>query len=66
MPFKRILNGTYTVTDADICSEAVWPDGDQALLGAGLLFWGRDNNNYFQFGVLNNGTFWIARRSRSI
>jgi len=57
------LNITYTVTDAaDICSEAVWPDGEPGVLGAGLLFWGEDNKNYFQFGVLNNGKFWIARR----
>ncbi len=57
------LNITYTVKDsADICSEAVWPEGDPAILGAGLLFWGEDNKNYFQFGVLNNGKFWIARR----
>ena len=33
-----------------------------SILGAGLLFWGEDNKNYLQFGVLNNGKFWIARR----
>jgi hypothetical protein len=57
------LNITYTVTDAaDICSEAVWPESSSGVLGAGLLFWGEDNKNYLQFGVLNNGKFWIARR----
>jgi hypothetical protein len=56
------LNVTYTVNDADICSEAVWPDVGSTILGAGLLFWGEDNRNYLQFGVLNNGKFWIARR----
>ena len=56
------LNVTYTVKDADICSEAVWPEGDPTTLGAGLLFWGEDNKNYLQFGVLNNGKYWIARR----
>lgn len=57
------LNITFTVTDAaDICSEAIWPEGDLPILGAGLLFWGEDGQNYFQFGVLNNGKFWIARR----
>jgi hypothetical protein len=56
------LNVTFTVQDADICSEAVWPDGDPVTLGAGLLFWGEDNKTYFQFGVLNNGKFWIARK----
>jgi hypothetical protein len=56
------LNVTYTVNDADICSVAVWPDGGSTILGAGLLFWGEDNRNYLQFGVLNNGKFWIARR----
>ena len=56
------LNVTFTVKDADICSEAVWPDGDPQTLGAGLLFWGEDNKDYFQFGVLNNGKFWIARK----
>jgi len=56
------LNLTFTVKDADICSETVWPNGDQPMLGAGLLFWGEDNRTYFQFGILNNGTFWIARK----
>ena len=56
------LNVTYTVDDADICTETVWPDGGSTILGAGLLFWGEDNRNYLQFGVLNNGKFWIARR----
>jgi hypothetical protein len=56
------LNVTYNVTDADICSETVWPDGDPQILGAGLLFWGEDAKNYFQFGILNNGKFWIARK----
>jgi hypothetical protein len=32
------------------------------VLGAGLLFWGEDNRTYFQFGILNNGKFWIARK----
>jgi hypothetical protein len=56
------LNVTFTVKDADICSEAVWPNGEQPMLGAGLLFWGEDNRTYFQFGILNNGKFWIARK----
>jgi hypothetical protein len=56
------LNVTFTVKDADICSETVWPSGDQPMLGAGLLFWGEDNRTYFQFGILNNGKFWIARK----
>ena len=57
------LNVTFMVEDADICAEAVWPQGgDQPVLGAGLLFWGVDNRTYYQFGVLNNGRFWIARK----
>lgn len=56
------LNVTFTVKDADICSETVWPNGEQPMLGAGLLFWGEDNRTYFQFGILNNGTYWIARK----
>lgn len=56
------LNVTYTVHEADICAEGIWPDDDRSILGAGLLFWGEDNKNYLQFGILNNGKFWIARR----
>jgi Domain of Unknown Function (DUF1080) len=56
------LNVTFMVEDADICSDAVWPEGEQPVLGAGLLFWGENNKTYFQFGVLNNGRFWIARK----
>jgi hypothetical protein len=56
------LNITFTVEDADICTEAVWPEGDQPTLGEGLLFWGEDSKTYFQFGILNTGKFWIARK----
>ena len=57
------LNITFSVNDADICADAVWPEGDdQPVLGAGLLFWGEDNRTYYQFGILNNGRFWIARK----
>ncbi len=57
------LNVTFTVKDGDLCSETVWPEGgDQPILGAGLLFWGESNSTYYQFGVLNNGRFWIARK----
>jgi hypothetical protein len=56
------LNVTFTVEDADICTEVVWPEGDPITLGAGLLFWGEDNKDYFQFGIVNSGKFWIARK----
>src|SRR4026208_95255 len=56
------LNVTYSVNDADICAEGVWPDDGSSILGAGLLFWGEDNKNYLQFGVPNNGRFGSARR----
>jgi hypothetical protein len=56
------LNVTFTVENADICSEVVWPEGDPVTLGAGLLFWGLDNRDYFQFGILNSGKYWIARK----
>ncbi len=57
------LNVTFTVENADICTEAVWPSREeQPTLGAGLLFWGENNRTYYQFSVLNNGSFWIARK----
>jgi hypothetical protein len=56
------LNVTFTVEDADICAEVVWPEGDPITLGAGLLFWGEDNKDYFQFGIVDSGKFWIARK----
>lgn len=56
------LNVTYTVNDADICADTVWPTGASPILGAGLLFWGEDKDDYYQFGILNNGKYWIARR----
>jgi hypothetical protein len=59
---KANLNVTFTVDDADVCSEVVWPEGGPKTLGAGLLFWGEDGDNYFQFGILNSGKYWIARR----
>jgi hypothetical protein len=56
------LNLTHTVKNADVCAEAIWPEDKQKVLGAGILFWGEDNRSYFQFGILNTGKFWIARR----
>lgn len=61
------LNVMFSVDDADLCAEAVWPhgephDGTPQTLGAGLLFWGEDNRSYYQFGILNNGRYWIARK----
>lgn len=64
------LNVMFSVDDADVCVEAVWPtpdapaEGDETpqILGAGLLFWGENNRTYYQFGVLNNGRYWIARK----
>ncbi len=57
------LNVTFTLHDADICADAVWPEGgDLPVLGAGLLFWGENNRTYYQFGILNNGRYWIARK----
>lgn len=65
------LNVMFSVEDADVCVEAVWPthkkrteagEATQQVLGAGLLFWGENNRTYYQFGVLNNGRYWIARK----
>lgn len=61
------LNVMFNVEDADVCAETVWPHGaaqdeTQQILGAGLLFWGEDNRSYYQFGILNNGRYWIARK----
>lgn len=57
------LNVSHTVKEsADICADAVWPEEDPGILGAGILFWGQDAQNYFQFGVLNTGKYWIARK----
>jgi hypothetical protein len=62
------LNVMFSVEDADVCVDAVWPhgvengDNDGRILGAGLLFWGENNRTYYQFGILSNGRYWIARK----
>ncbi|MEM7397964.1 MAG: family 16 glycoside hydrolase [Pseudomonadota bacterium] len=62
------LNVMFSVEDADVCVEAVWPHSEHKdvdkpqILGAGLLFWGENNRTYYQFGILNNGRYWIARK----
>ncbi|MEG6509547.1 hypothetical protein V6C03_11255 [Methyloligella sp. 2.7D] len=57
------LNISHTVEEnVDICADAVWPKEENGILGAGILFWGEDSSNFFQFGILNNGKYWIARR----
>jgi len=62
------LNVMFSVEDADVCVDAVWPHGvgngenDGRILGAGLLFWGENNRTYYQFGILSNGRYWIARK----
>lgn len=60
------LNVSHTVKEnVDICADAVWPEDDPGILGAGILFWGVDAQNYFQFGVLNTGKYWIARKENN-
>lgn len=62
------LNVMFSVEDADVCVDAVWPHGvgngenNGRILGAGLLFWGENNRTYYQFGILSNGRYWIARK----
>ncbi|WP_141693799.1 hypothetical protein [Methyloligella halotolerans] len=57
------LNVSHTIDqDVKICADAVWPEEEPGILGAGILFWGEDAKNYFQFGVLNTGKYWIARK----
>jgi hypothetical protein len=57
------LNISHTVQgDVDICADGVWPTADTGILGEGVLFWGQDAKNYFQFGILNTGKYWIARK----
>lgn len=57
------LNISHTVEEnVDICADTVWPKEQSSILGAGLLFWGEDAKNYFQYGILNNGKYWIARK----
>ena len=60
-PTTCSLNVTFTVHDADICSETVWPTGDQPIL-ARLLFWGEDNRSTSSSAFSNNGKYWIARK----
>ncbi|MFD0987345.1 hypothetical protein [Methyloligella solikamskensis] len=57
------LNVSHEIDqDVEICADAVWPEDEPGILGAGILFWGKDSKNYFQFGVLNTGKYWIARK----
>lgn len=59
------LNVSHTVKgDVNFCATAVWPDDNSGILGAGVLFWGEDAKNYFQFGVLNTGKYWLARKRK--
>lgn len=60
------LNISHTVKEnVDICADAVWPPEEPGILGAGILFWGQDSKNYFQFGILNTGKYWIARKENN-
>ena len=56
------LNVTFTVEGCRYLFRDGVAERRAGMLGAGLLFWGEDNRNYFQFGILNNGKFWIARK----
>jgi tetratricopeptide (TPR) repeat protein len=59
---KIELNSAYVVRDAQICSKFEWPHDADQVLGAGILFWAVDDKDFFQFGILNNGKFWVARK----
>jgi hypothetical protein len=58
------LNVSFTVTDADLCADAVWPETDPEEAEAGITFWAEDYDNRFAFGINGAGEYYLVRRVR--
>ena len=58
------LNVTYSVNDADMCAEGVWPDVSSSILGAGSCSTTRTTDTISSFGVLDDGQ--ISRSAHHI
>src|SRR5262245_42581153 len=58
----RVLNVSFSFTDADICIDTAWAQGAPAQSRVGLMFWAQDYANYFLLTIGDDGTFGIMRR----
>jgi hypothetical protein len=58
-----ILNSAFTIKDADICLEAIWPAAaTDDSFGFGIMFWASDYSSYFLYQVEQDGILSLHRR----
>ena len=59
---KAVLNQWNIFKDADVTVESTMSQGDDLTQSGGLIFWGKDHNDYYCLDVALNGKFMISRR----
>jgi hypothetical protein len=60
------LNLTFEATEADFCTEFVWPQDplpQDSYLGAGLMFWAADYDNHYLLQAHSTGKVGLYRKS---
>ena len=60
------LNKNYTSDGVDLCSTFAWPASldkieDKKPVNAGVLFWAKDNNNYYVAVMNAAGSVYVSR-----
>jgi hypothetical protein len=58
---RDVLNQSNIFDDADITVEATMSQGDDLTQAGGLIFWGKDHNDYYCLLIKLNGRFTISR-----
>lgn len=58
----KTLNATFSVKDADICTEVVWATGNISRHKAGLMFWADDYTNFYLLLIVGDGSVAIFRQ----
>jgi hypothetical protein len=58
---NRVLNQANLFDDADITVEATMSQGDDLTQPGGLIFWGKDYNDYYCLNIAMDGRFTISR-----
>ena len=56
-------NPAFAFDDADVCVELTLVQStDELRSGAGIMFWIKDNANYFTFIIASNGYYMVRRQ----
>jgi hypothetical protein len=56
-----VLNWRYTSDGTDLCMTIVWSPSAANETAVGVLFWAKDDRNYYTAEITNHGTIFVNR-----